>query len=97
METEKEYMVRVSKFIRSGMLMAGGYEKGRLMSIECPWQPTYLFFPRKSVSQKWIYGSAFRRRVWRSSGFTEEPYTEYGTAFDIIRNGEVPVENFSTV
>ena len=85
-ETQEEYMVRVGKFIDSGLLMSGAFPKGRLMSVERPWTEIFIICPTRTISGKWVYmEKAFKRRVWRSTGFAEEPFTEYATLFDMLR------------
>jgi hypothetical protein len=91
-ETEEEYMVRVGKFIHAGLLMAGAYQNGRLISVQRSWKEKYALLPRRTISGHWVWlTKVFERRVWRSTGFAEEPYTEYATIFEIIVDGEIPV------
>ena len=66
--------------------MAGAYPYGDLISIERPWTEFYAITPVRTITCKWVYmEKAFKRRVWRSTGFAQEPYTEYATLFDMLR------------
>ena len=92
METEEEYTRRVKHFVRSGMIMAGAYPNGDLMSIERPWTEFYAITPVRTITGKWVYmEKIFKRRVWRSTGFAQEPYTEYARLFEMITNDEQPI------
>jgi hypothetical protein len=86
METQEEYMEQVSRFIRAGLLMAGAYDKGELIFVERDWVPFFPIFPRKTINDEWAWlRKIYSRRVWRSTGFAQEPYTEYGDIFDVLK------------
>ena len=61
-------------------------EYGDLVSIQHDWWNSFALFPHKTVSGKWIWlERCCKRVVWRYTGFTDEPFTEYGTIFDVIK------------
>jgi hypothetical protein len=56
-----------------------------LVYVDKYWKKTFVFVPRKSIKNQWLWGSCFVRRVWRGN-FIAEPFLEYGTIFDILEN-----------
>jgi len=60
-------------------------KKGDVTHVDQDWHTVFLIVPRRSVSRRWIWGRQYRRRVWIYIGFVDEPYTQYGTLFDILR------------
>jgi hypothetical protein len=61
---------------------------GDLISVQINWWPSWAVFPHRSVSGNWIWGKCYKRVVWRYTGFSDEPFTEYGNAFDILVHNE---------
>jgi hypothetical protein len=59
---------------------------GYVTHVDQDWHPVFLIVPRRGVSRRWIWGRQYRRRVWIYTGFVDEPYTQYGTLFDILRS-----------
>ncbi len=60
-------------------------QKGDITNVERPWHPVFLIRPRRSINNQWIWGQVYRRRVWIYTGFIDEPQSQYGTMFDIMR------------
>lgn len=60
-------------------------QKGDMTSVERPWHSVFLILPRRSINDRWIWGQAYRRRVWIYTGFIDEPQSQYGTMFDVMR------------
>lgn len=61
-------------------------EKGELVSVQVPWWPSFALLPHRTVGKKWIWlKPVYKRIVWRYTGFTDEPFTEYGTLVEILR------------
>jgi hypothetical protein len=58
---------------------------GDVVHVDQDWHPVFLIVPRRGVSRRWIWGRQYRRRVWIYTGFVDEPDTQYGTLFDILR------------
>jgi hypothetical protein len=65
--------------------MSGFYDAGDLMMVEHAWHEIFALAPHKTVTGKWIWlRKIYRRRVWRSTGFAQEPLNEYGDLFEIL-------------
>lgn len=63
-----------------------GMEIGELVKVEVNWHPTFVIFPHKTISGRWYYfKKIYKRRVWRYTGFVDEPFTEYGDVFDMLK------------
>lgn len=60
-----------------------------LVSIQHDWWPSFALFPHKTISGKFIWlKPCYKRVVWRYTGFTDEPFTEYATVLDILADTE---------
>jgi hypothetical protein len=60
---------------------------GTIVRIEVAWCASFALLPHRTISGRWVWlKPIYVRRVWRYSGVADEPYTEYGTAFDILRD-----------
>lgn len=57
---------------------------GEVVGIEIDWYPSFALLPRRTVSNKWIWGKCYKRIVWCYNGFTDEPFTQYGDLFDLL-------------
>ncbi len=58
-----------------------------VVAIEHGWVKTFAILPRQTISNKWVWmTSIFARRVWVYTGFIDEPETQYGDLFDIIKS-----------
>ena len=51
------------------------------------WESTFVIIPRRTISKRWVWGKCFARTVWVSYGIGDEPETEYGDLFDVLRWG----------
>ena len=61
-------------------------ECGMIVAIEHDWVPTFALLPHRTISKKWIWFSKiYVRRVWVYTGFIDEPETQYGDLFDILK------------
>lgn len=59
---------------------------GAVVSVEHGWVKTFAIWPVKTISNKWVWlQQVYCRRVWIYNGFTDEPDTQYGNLFDVIR------------
>jgi len=64
-------------------------ENGELVSVQHNWWKSFAIFPHRTISKKWVWlKPVYKRVVWRYTGFTDEPFTEYGEFFDVIKNIE---------
>lgn len=62
-------------------------EPGDVVSIEHNWAKTFVFLPHRTISGKWVWlCRVYCRRVWVYTGFVDEPETQYGDLFDILRD-----------
>jgi hypothetical protein len=60
-------------------------DSGDIVAIEIDWWPSFALLPHRTVGGKWIFWQrCYKRIVWRYTGFTDEPFTEYGELFDVI-------------
>lgn len=78
----------VDCWFRREILKEGKMQAGDLVTVQIGWWPSFAVFPHRTVSNKWIWGRCYKRIVWRYTGFTDEPFTEYGNAFDILVHTE---------
>ena len=60
-------------------------ESGDVVAVEHDWVPSVAIVPHRTVSGGWIWGRAYCRRVWVYTGFVDEPETQWGNLFDILR------------
>lgn len=59
---------------------------GSVTAIEHGWVKTFVFLPRKTVSNRWVWlKKVYMRRVWVYTGFVDEPFTQYGDILDVLR------------
>lgn len=86
METEQEFNKRVSRFVQLGLMMGGNVPYSELtISIEIDWHESFALLPHKTISNKWVWmQQIYKRRVWRCTGLTDEPFTEYAELFDVL-------------
>lgn len=67
-------------------------KEGTLTQVRVPWKKTFVIIPRRTINRQWVwFGQAYVRRVWRYIGLTDEPFTEFGTLFDVINDQEEPI------
>lgn len=60
---------------------------GEVVAIKHGWVPGFAFLPHQTVSGKFVWlKKIYTRRVWVYNGFTDEPETQYGDIFDILRS-----------
>lgn len=58
---------------------------GEIVAREHDWAPTFVLLPHRTISGQWAWlERVYVRRVWRLTGLTEEPFTEYATALDLL-------------
>ncbi len=61
-------------------------ELGDVVSVEHDWVKTFALLPHRTVSGRWVWlKSVYVRRVWVYTGFVDEPETQYGDLFDVLR------------
>lgn len=61
-------------------------DHGELVGVEIDWWKTFAVFPHRTIPGRWIWlKPIYKRIVWRYTGFTDEPFTEYGTFLDILK------------
>jgi hypothetical protein len=61
-------------------------QKGDIVDIEHNWTATFVFLPRRTISNRWVwFKKVYCRRVWVYTGFIDEPETHYGELFDVIK------------
>lgn len=62
-----------------------GIESDTITAIEHDWMETFVLLPHRTISGRWVWlRKIYCRRVWRYTGFVDEPFTEYGDVFDIL-------------
>ncbi len=87
METEEEYMTRVQRYIQLGLMMGGNIPSGYITAVEVGWYESFALLPHKTISGKWVWlQRIFKRRVWKCTGFADEPFTEYANLFEVLIN-----------
>lgn len=85
METEEEYMTRVQRYIQLGLMMGGNIPSGYITVVEVNWYESFALLPHKTISGRWVWlEKIYKRRVWKCTGFADEPFTEYGELFDLL-------------
>jgi hypothetical protein len=61
-------------------------ELGDVVSVEHDWVKTFALLPHRTVGGRWVWlKSVYVRRVWVYTGFVDEPETQYGDLFDVLR------------
>ena len=61
-------------------------KSGDIVAIEWGWRASRPILPHKTVSGRWVWlRMAYCRRVWVYTGFIDEPETQWGTLFDVLR------------
>lgn len=60
-----------------------------IVSVQHNWWRSFALLPCKTLSGKWVWMEmVYKRVVWRYTGVHIEPFTEYGTLFDVIKHNE---------
>lgn len=60
--------------------------EGDVVAVEHGWIKTFALLPHRTISGKWIWlRQIYVRRVWVYTGFIDEPETQYGDIFDILK------------
>ena len=63
--------------------------KYELTTVQIDWWPSFALWPARTISGRWIWlRKCYKRIVWRYTGFVDEPFTEYATMFDILKDAE---------
>jgi hypothetical protein len=63
---------------------------GDVVSVEHDWAPTFVFLPHLTISGRWVWlKKVYSRRVWVYTGFVDEPETQYGDFFDLLKSENV--------
>lgn len=58
---------------------------GEIVAREHDWAPTFALLPKTTITGQRVWlEKVYARRVWRLTGLTEEPFTEYATALDLL-------------
>lgn len=61
-------------------------KRGDVVGVEHDWVKTFVLLPRRTVGNRWVWlKSVYIRRVWVYTGFIDEPETQYGDLFDILK------------
>jgi len=61
-------------------------QKGDIVNVEHDWVPIFVFLPHRTISNQWVwFKKVYYRRVWVYTGFIDEPETQYGELFDVIK------------
>lgn len=61
-------------------------ERGDVVAVEHDWVKTFVLLPHRTVSRRWVWlKSVYVRRVWVYTGFVDEPETQYGDLFDVLK------------
>ena len=65
-------------------------QKGDIVNIEHDWVPIFVFLPHRTISERMVWlKKVYCRRVWVYTGFIDEPETQYGTMFDVLKTASV--------
>lgn len=65
----------------------GHLETGTVVAVEHDWVQTFAFLPHRTIGGRWVWlKKIYCRRVWVYTGFVDEPETQYGNMFDILRD-----------
>ena len=60
-----------------------------LVAVQIDWWPSFALLPHRTITGEWIwFRKCYKRIVWRYTGFVDEPFTEYATMFDILKDTE---------
>jgi len=79
-ESLKKFRHEVLKFANPNV------EPGDVVAVEHDWVKTFALLPHRTVSGRWVWlKSVYVRRVWVYTGFVDEPETQYGDLFDVLR------------
>lgn len=58
---------------------------GQIVAVEHDWVPIRALLPKKTITGTCVWlEQIYVRRVWRLTGLTDEPFTEYATALDLL-------------
>lgn len=61
-------------------------ETDMVVAVEHDWVPTFALLPHKTIGNKYVwFKKVYMRRVWVYTGFIDEPETQYGELFDILK------------
>ena len=61
-------------------------ERGDVVSVEHDWVKTFVLLPHRTIGRRWVWlKSVYVRRVWVYTGFVDEPETQYGDLFDVLK------------
>lgn len=59
---------------------------GQVVAVEHDWVQGFAFLPHKTVSNRWVWlKKIYIRRVWVYNGLGDEPASQYGDIFDVLR------------
>jgi len=76
------------RMFRHNMLMDNDptIETGDIVAVEHGWAKTFALLPHRTIGGRWVwFQTVYCRRVWVYTGFVDEPETQYGTVFDMLR------------
>lgn len=59
---------------------------GDIIAVEVGWYRSFVFLPTRTVSNRWVWGRCYKRIVWIYTGFADEPYAQYGSLFDVLKD-----------
>lgn len=61
-------------------------KQGDIIAVEHDWCKSFAIVPHKTISGQYVWlKSIYKRRVWVYTGFVDEPVTQYGELFDILK------------
>jgi hypothetical protein len=59
---------------------------GDYTGVEQNWTEMFAIIPRRTVRNRLVWlKKIYTRRVWIYTGFADEPFTEYGDMFDVLK------------
>lgn len=59
---------------------------GDVIAVEHDWVKVFALLPHRTVSGRWVWlKPVYCRRVWVYTGFVDEPETQYGELFDVLK------------
>lgn len=65
----------------------GHCQVGDVVAVEHNWVQTFAVLPRRTIAGRWTWLRwIYARRVWVYTGFIDEPETQYGDLFDILKH-----------
>jgi len=68
-------------------------DNGILAYVVRDWHESYALLPCRTINKKWVWlDTIYKRRVWRWSGMSDEPYTEYATLLEVLADDEKAAE-----